>query len=84
MPEMKEPHRSNKLVRGGDNPIVAECGYSSNIPSMAVQALEQEVAGLMHGVVSLTLHVKDGNLIRYTTNRERSYVPGKPTTGSGQ
>jgi len=59
-------------------------GYAGNIPQAAVRDLEDEAAGVMHGIVTLSLHVKDGNLIRYTTHRERSFVPGKPTTGSGQ
>jgi len=52
-----------------------------NIPPAAVQALEQEAAGVMHGTVTLALHFKDGHLIRYTTGHERSFVPGRPMTG---
>ena len=59
-------------------------GYAGNIPQAAVRALEDEAAGVMHGIVTLSLHVKDGNLTRYVVNRERSFVPGKPMTGDGQ
>jgi hypothetical protein len=57
-------------------------GYVGNIPQAAVRALEDEAAGLIHGIVTLNIHIKDSNLIRYTTSRERSFVPGKPTTGA--
>jgi hypothetical protein len=56
--------------------------YNGKIPVAAVNELEREAAGITHGAVTLTLHIKDGNLIRFTTGRERSFIPGKPTTGS--
>ena len=72
-------------VRGnGDTSTLTENDYEGNIPLVAIRELENEATGLMHGLVMLTLHIKDGKLIRYTTSRERSFVPGKPTTGSGQ
>jgi hypothetical protein len=55
---------------------------NGNIPPAAIESLESEIAGLVHGTATLTIHIKDGNLIRYVTSRERSFVPGKPTTGS--
>jgi len=55
---------------------------TEKIPPEAFQALEQETSGLAHGTVTLAIHVKDNRLIRYTTSRERSFVPGKPMTGS--
>jgi len=79
----KIPHQGGQPIRGGNAPNLSQNGFNGNIPTAAVQALEQEAAGVMHGVVTLTLHVKDGHLIRYATSRDRSYVPGKPMTGSG-
>jgi hypothetical protein len=51
-----------------------ERGCSGAIPPSAVRALEHEARGLVHGTVSLTLHIRDGQLARYITNRERSYM----------
>jgi len=65
-------------IRDGDTLSIAEDG---NILTVAFEALEKETTGIFHGTVSLTIHVKDGKLIRYTTVRELSVVPGKPTTG---
>jgi len=62
--------------------IPEQFGYSGNIPITAVHELEQEAYGLKHGTVMLTMHIKDGILCRYTTSRERSFVSGKPMTGS--
>ena len=56
-------------------------GYNGSIPSTAFDALEGELAGLIHGTAVLTIHIKDGHLLRYVTSRERSFVPGKPMTG---
>jgi hypothetical protein len=61
---------------------MAQQGYSGKIPTPAFTALSWELAGLVHGTATLTIHVKDGHLSRYTTSRERSFVPGKPTTGA--
>jgi hypothetical protein len=49
-------------------------GYSSKIPTAAITALEWELAGLVHGTASLTLHIRDGKLARFTTSRERSFI----------
>jgi len=57
-------------------------GYHGIIPDAAVKELEQEASGIIHGQVTLTLHIKDGNLTRFATSRERSFIPGKATTGS--
>ena len=56
-------------------------GYNSSILPTAFDALEGELAGLNHGTAVLTIHVKDGKLIRYMIAREHSFVPGKPMTG---
>jgi hypothetical protein len=61
---------------------MAEKGYSGDIPVAAFNALEGEVSGLMHGTVTLSLHIKDGHLTRFVISRERSFIPGKPMTGS--
>jgi len=81
MPKEK-PLQGQGPIRGGDTLRIAETGYYGNIPLAAVNALECELTGLTHGTATLTIHIKDSSLIRYVTNRERSFVPGKPTTGS--
>jgi hypothetical protein len=48
--------------------------YSGRIPTAAIIALEWELANLEHGTASLTLHVRDGRLARFTTGRERSIM----------
>jgi hypothetical protein len=83
MPEKSKPLQG-KPIRGNDTLTVPHIGYIGKVPSAAIQELEQEAAGLIHGIATLTLHVKDGNLIRYATNRERSFVSGRPMTGSAQ
>jgi hypothetical protein len=50
------------------------CGYSGKVPAMAITALELEVAELVYGTATLTIHVKDGRMVRFTTGRERSHV----------
>ena len=84
MPDKKEPHHGGRPIRGGDTPTIPQTGFNNHIPETAIDALQHEAAGVMHGSIALVLHFKDGNLIRFTTNRECSFVPGKPTTGSGQ
>jgi hypothetical protein len=49
-------------------------GYSGKVPTTAIVALEWELAGLEHGVATLTFHIRDGKLIRFTTGRERSHM----------
>jgi hypothetical protein len=77
----KNPLRDGGSFRGSDTSTISEIGFNSNIPPSAITALEQETVGLIHGTATLTIHVKDGHLIRYATGRERSYVPGRPMTG---
>ena len=62
-------------------PSAAEKEYNGYIPPAAFTALSWELAGLVHGTASLIIHIKDGQLNRYITGRERSHVPGKPKTG---
>ena len=81
MPEKEKPLQGGRPIQGNDNPIIAKQKYNGYIPPAAFNALEHEATGLMHGTATLILHIKDGNLIRYVTSRERSFVPGKPTTG---
>jgi hypothetical protein len=57
-------------------------GYNGTIPIAAVHALEREATGILHGTIILSLYIKDGSLYRFTTSREQSFIPGKPTTGS--
>jgi len=57
-------------------------GYNGGVPVAAIKELEREAAGIMHGTITLTLHIKDGNLIRFTTSRERSFISGKEKTGT--
>jgi hypothetical protein len=83
MPENKEPLQGGQPIRGKSYGTftVSQAGYNGNIPPTAFEALKHEAAGLLHGTASLTIHVKDGHLLRYVTNRERSFVPGRTTTG---
>ena len=83
MPKEK-PHHGGRPIRGGDSSIIQQTGYSGYIPTDAFNALEHELTGLVHGIATLSIHVKDGNLLRYVTYHERSFVPNKPMTGSGQ
>jgi hypothetical protein len=53
-----------------------QLGYSGKIPTEAFRALEWELAGLVHGTASLTIHIRDGKLVRFTTVRERSHMTG--------
>jgi hypothetical protein len=55
-------------------------GYSGKIPTAAIIALEWELTGLAHGMATLTFHVRDGKLARFTTGREQSH---KVETGNG-
>ena len=84
MPEKEKPLQGGRPIQGksADNLRIADKTFDGNIPPAAFNALEHETAGLMHGTATLTLHVKDGHLLRYVTSRERSFVPGKPMTGS--
>jgi len=83
MPEKRKPLQAGQPIRGVniDNNTVSENGYSGYIPPAAFNALEWEVSGLMHGTASLTVHIKDGHLLRYVTGRERSFILGRSTTG---
>jgi hypothetical protein len=84
MPEKEKSPQGVRPIRDNDAFNLSQTGYIGNIPPAAVRELENEAAGLMHGTATLTLHIKDGIMVRFTTNRERSFVPGKPMTGSGQ
>ena len=55
---------------------IAEGGYSGKIPTAAISELSWEIAGLKHGSASLTMQIRDGKLIRFTTERERSFITG--------
>jgi hypothetical protein len=80
MPKEK-PLQGGEPIRGGDTPSIAQDGYSGKIPAVGITDLEREVSGIIHGAATLTLHIKDGQLARYTTSRERSFIPGRSTTG---
>ena len=77
----EKPRQGGEPIRG-DTLILSQAGFSDSLPLAAIHALEQEAAGLMHGTVTLAIHIKDGHLVRYTTSRERSFVPGRTMTGS--
>jgi hypothetical protein len=53
-----------------------ERGYSGEVPLAAIAALGRELEGLIHGAASLTLHVRNGRLVRFTASRERSFLEG--------
>lgn len=73
---MKKPLQGGEPVRGNGNSTVAELAYSGKIPVAAIVGLEGELTGLVHGTASLTLHVRDGRLARFTTGRECSFMVG--------
>ena len=77
---LKTPLQSETvpILRALSSPVD---GYDGNIPTTALSAIRREVAGLLHGTASLTLHVKDGHLLRFVTSREISHVPAKQKTG---
>ena len=50
------------------------------IPNDIVGDLENEAAGLEHGIVTLSIHIRDGHP-RYVISRERSIYT--PTQGEG-
>jgi len=79
---MPKINPSGKTNQSGIVFAVPQTDYNGNVPLAAIHELKQEAAGVMHGTVTLTLHIKDGHLYRYTTGHERSFVPGRPMTGS--
>jgi hypothetical protein len=64
------------FVRGGDTPTPTkeQSGYSSKIPTETITVFESELTGLLHGTAILTIHVRDGQLTRYTISREHSHL----------
>ena len=70
----KIPLRGGEPVRGGDTPSIAQDGYFGKIPTAAIAAIEWELTGLVHGTASITFHIRDGRLVRFTTARERSHM----------
>ena len=78
---IKKPFQDNESIQGGNKPIITDGGYDGYIPPEAFTALSWELAGLVHGEATLKISIKDGNLNRYVTSRERSFVPGKQKTG---
>ena len=83
MADIKEPPQGGRPIRGKSNDAftIPQTGYNGYIPPIAFNSLEHELAGLVHGSASLELYIKDGHLLRYKVSRERSFIPGKPTTG---
>jgi hypothetical protein len=51
------------------------------IPAEIIEALEQELRGLAFGVVRLEVILHDERA-RYKISREKSIVPGKPSSGA--
>ena len=54
---------------------LAEKTYNGHIPVKAIIAFEHELFGITHGVASLVLYIRDGQLCRYVVNREHSHIP---------
>jgi hypothetical protein len=61
---------------------IAAGGYSGKIPTAGLTALEWELTGLVHGKAILEVHIRDGKLARFTTARERSFVPAPEREGA--
>jgi hypothetical protein len=72
----KEPLQGGEPIRG--DPSIAQGGYSGKIPAAAFAALEWEVSGIMYGTATLTIHIRDGRLARFTTRRECSHMAEDP------
>ena len=51
-------------------------GYSGFIPTECLRDLHYEAEGIYHGTAVLTLHIRDGRLVRHVTGRERSHFTG--------
>jgi len=48
--------------------------YNGYIPTAAFSALSWEAAGIVSGIATLTLNIRGGKLIGYTTGRDRSFM----------
>jgi hypothetical protein len=72
MPKEKAPHGGGP-IRGNDISSVSKKDSNVKIAG-AIAALENELIGILHGTVTLTIFVRDGHLARYATSRERSYL----------
>jgi hypothetical protein len=55
--------------------LIAEGGFSGYVPIDAVQELRLSKAGVTHGIISLVLVVCNGELERFYTTREESFLP---------
>ena len=64
---------SNLKLPHGSNPYNGFIPVSA-IPVSAIIALENEVAGIRHGTVTLNLYIRDGKLSRFTISREQSFM----------
>ena len=53
---------------------IAEGGYSGKVPTAAIMALQWELSGLQHGTATLSIFIRDGQLVRFATGRERTFV----------
>jgi hypothetical protein len=53
------------------------------IPPEIVETLETELRGLSFGMVRLEIILHDGQA-RYRISREKSIMPGKPTSGAAE
>lgn len=59
------------------NNLTAAAGtqeYNGYIPPAAFSALEREAVGIVSGMATLTLNIRGGKLISYTTGRDRSFM----------
>jgi hypothetical protein len=59
-----------------------QSGYSGKIPTAAILAFERELAGIVHGAVSITFHIRDAKLTRYEIDRRTSFLPEDPAEGN--
>jgi hypothetical protein len=70
----KIPLQDAVSIRGGDSSTIPQAGYNGYIPPEAITALSWELNGLVHGTATLTIHIRDGKMARFTTGRERSFM----------
>ncbi|MCP4129377.1 MAG: hypothetical protein GY754_00030 [bacterium] len=48
---------------------------SPTIDKSVLSLLNSELEGVKHGIVTVAIHVRDGKISRFVTNREKSMMP---------
>ena len=58
----KNPLQGEPIQGVDDNTSISKPGYSGKIPVKDFMAFEEELFGMAHGTVSLTIAIRDGQL----------------------